>query len=342
MNWPDKDGPQTPQDAVLRMLSGKWVVAAMAAAANVGLPDALAQGPKTAAQLADELDCHAPNLERIMRVLVGEGLLDELSGGVFALTETGRHLQDDSLGPLVRYITSMAQWAPWANLDHSLRTGKSAFTRTHGVDLYTYVTDHPEHAALYNRGVDHFTREQAAKLAELELFATTRHVVDVGGGRGAVLTALLARWPELRGTLFDLPHVVASPHERLAEGGDLAARASLVGGDFRVAVPSGADCYVIKHVLHNWDDAMCLRILEHCAESLAPGGRVLVVEGIVLAGVSQDRTRLLDLEMMVVTEGGRERRKPEFRKLFKKAGLKMGTVTRLTPAAYCLEATLAG
>ncbi len=337
MSRPQGDDALAPRERLLRLLGGKWVVAALAAAANIGLPDALAAGPKTLAALAQELGCHPPSLERLLRVLVGEEIVADAPAG-FTLTDQGRHLRSDSLGPLVRYVGSMPQWAPWANLDHSVRTGEAAFEKTHGVDLYTYLSTHPEHAAIYDAGVDRFTQEQARKLAEDEAFEETRWVVDVGGGRGSVLVALLERWTHLRGTLFDLPHVVTAPDSRLGEGGDLFERCELRPGDMQQDVPEGADCYVIKHVLHNWDDDTCVRLLSRCERAMAPGGRVLVVEGIVLAGNFRDRTRLLDLEMLVSTDGGRERRKPEFRRLMRDAGLRLHRALRLTDGAWCLEA----
>lgn len=326
-----------PREQLLRRLGGKWVVAALTAAANLGVADALADEAMSAEELAVALDCHKPSLERLLRVLVSEDLLEDVADNRYGLTEVGRHLRGDSLGPLVRHVGSMAQWAPWANLDHSVRTGEAAFAKTHGMPLFDYLEKHPEASQLYDEGVDVFTEAQARTLADDEAFAETTQVVDVGGGRGTVLVELLARWPELRGVLYDLEHVVASPHPALLEE-PLAERCDLVAGDFQASVPAGADCYVIKHVLHNWDDEAAVSLLKHCAEAMAPGGRVLVVEGLLLAGGMRDRTRLLDLEMLVIMGGGRERRKPEFRALFHQAGLKLNRSFRLADSAWCLEA----
>lgn len=320
----------------MRLLAGKWVVAAIATAAKLGLAEHL-ETPLGVEELARRCDLHAPSLRRLIGVLVGEGLLAFEDAQRVVLTPLGQQLRRDKLGILAEFVGSESQWSPWVHLEHSVRTGQAAFEHQHGQSLFTYLEHHAADADLYDTAVDAFTREQARALAETNVLDSASVVVDVGGGRGTFLMELLVRRPALRGILYDKPNVVTPVAARFAEAG-LGARAELAGGDFHQSVPPGADCYVIKHVLHNWDDASALGILQNCARAMAPGGAVLVVEGIALPGNLRDGTRLMDLEMLVLTGGGRERSKPEFRRLFAGVGLHLEKTLRLSEGAWAMLA----
>lgn len=310
-----------PGQQVFELLAGKWVVSAMCTAVSLGFIDALERGPATAAELARDVDGHADAVIRLLDVLVSEGLLVSDADDRYALTSLGQVLTASRLGPLARFVGSASQWAPWADLTHSVRTGRAAFEHTHGQKLFAYLADRPNEARLYDDAVDAFTRHEARALAEAYDFGQVRRVVDVGGGRGTLLVELLRRWPQLRGQLVDLDNVVTAARSRLAA--EFGERCDVVAADFRHAVPPGADVYVIKRVLHNWDDAQALRILDTCARAMERNGRLLIAEGILLPPQHRDVTRLLDLEMLVLTDGGRERRKPEFRALLRDAGLRL-------------------
>ncbi len=264
---------------LLERLAGKWIAQAVSTAAMLGLPDALVR-PMTIEALAEAVACDADALGRLVAVLVGEGLIAQDEHGIVSLTEAGELLRRDRLGPLAVYVGSASWWNPWAELQHAVRTGQSAFERTHGEPVFEYLAQRPEEARLYDAAIDAFTAQQGRALAELDVLDGVRTVVDVGGGRGTLLRELLAGRPGLRGVLFDRPHVVDAARERFVED-ELAARCDFVGGDFFASVPEGADAYVIKHVLHNWDDAHAIELLKNCANAMQPGGRVLVVEAIL-------------------------------------------------------------
>lgn len=321
----------------MRLLAGKWVVSAIATAAHLGLADQLDE-PKSIEHLARCCDLHAPSLRRLVGVLVGEGLLTYVDAEHVALTALGQELRRDRLGVLAEFVGSASQWTPWVHLEYSVRTGQAAFEKEHGEPLFTYLEHHPIESQLYDTAVDAFTRQQARALAETNVLEYASTVVDVGGGRGTFLMELLLRHPNLRGVLYDKPNVVGAVEGRFAEAG-LSERAELVGGDFHGGVPTGADCYVVKHVLHNWDDDRARGLLKHCAEAVSPKGKVLVVEGIALPGNIRDGTKLMDLEMLVLTGGGRERSKPEFRRLFADVGLRMESVIRLSEGAWVMVGT---
>lgn len=323
-----------PASRFMRLLAGKWVVAAVATAAKLGLVEHL-QTPITIEELARRCNLHAPSLRRLVGVLVGEGLLAFEDATHVVATPLGEQLRRDKLGTLAEFVGSESQWTPWVHLEHSVRTGQSAFERRHGESLFDYLEHHAADAELYDTAVDAFTRQQARALAETSVLDAASVVVDVGGGRGTFLMELLLRHHSLCGILFDKPNVVTPVLPRFAEAG-LSERVKLVGGDFHLGVPQGADCYVVKHVLHNWDDERALGILRHCANAVLPGGQVLVVEGIALPGNLRDGTRLMDLEMLVLTGGGRERSKPEFRRLFAAAGLHLEHTLRLSEGAWGL------
>lgn len=323
-----------PASQFMRLLGGKWVVAAVATAAKLRLAEHL-QTPTSVAELARRCELHAPSLRRLIGVLVGEGLLSFEDADRVAVTPLGEQLRRDKLGILAEFVGSESQWTPWVHLEHTVRTGQAAFEKHHGEPLFTYLEHHARDAELYDTAVDAFTREQAQALAETSVLDAATVVVDVGGGRGTFLMELLLRHPALRGILYDKPNVVGPVAPRFAQAG-LSERMELVGGDFHGGVPLGADCYVVKHVLHNWDDEHAVGILRHCADAVLAHGQVLVVEGIALPGNLKDGTRLMDLEMLVLTGGGRERSKPEFRRLFAAAGLHLDKTLRLSEGAWVM------
>ncbi len=317
---------------LLKLLGGKWVAAAVSTAASLGLADALDEKAMNAPELAVALSCDENALSRLLRVLAAEEVVAELPDGRYGLTEIGAQLRTDTLGPLAAFVGESFSWAPWAQLSSAIRKGQTAFEVEHGQDLFTYLREHHEASQVYQAGVDAFTRHEARALVEAFDFGTAKNVVDIGGGMGSLLIELLNRWPHLHGVLYDQAHVIEAATPRLQSSG-LASRCEAVAGDFFTSVPKGGDIYVVRHVVHNWGDAEAATVLRHCAEALPPGGKVLVIEGILLPGNRKDMTRLLDLEMMVLSGTGRERNKAEFRQLFKKAGLRLTSTRPLANTA---------
>lgn len=330
-------GDHEAAEALLELLGGKWIAAAISTAAQLGLADALDERPMNDAELAERLSCDRGSLERLLGVLAAEGLLEADREERFSLTRLGAQLRSSALGPLAQYIGAPFSWSPWLRLTESVQTGKAAFELEHGQDLFSYLAEHPRASDVYNAGVDAFTRHDAQALAGAFDFSEFETAVDVGGGMGTLLIELLRRWSHLRGILFDKEHVVRAATERLRDAG-MESRCSLVGGDFFESVPSGADVYIVRHIIHNWGDAEALRILRNCAAAVRPAGKVLVVEGIMLPGHRKDTTRLLDLEMMVLSGTGRERSKPQLRQLLSEAGLRLAKTVPLASTARLIIA----
>jgi SAM-dependent methyltransferase len=240
---------------------------------------------------------------------------------------------------LARFVGSPFMWTPWAKLTDAMRDpSRSAFERAAGSTLFEHLDRTPADAQLYHRAVDAFTRSAAQALCEAFDFSELACVVDVGGGLGTVLTELTAQYPLLNGILFDRASVIAQAASLFASHRE-SQRIELKSGDFFESVPHGADAYVIKHVLHNWDDEHAARILRLCAAALRPGGHVLIVESVLLPGDVRDATAWLDLEMFALCGAGHERSKPAFRRLLQQAGLRLRTTTRLVGDVRLLVAS---
>ena len=313
------------RDYLLELLSGKYRAQALSTIAALGIPDLLGEGALNASEIATHLGGKPQVLERLLHFVVSLGLLRLDSSDTFALTDLGQQLRSDQLGPLAAFVGSPEQWAPWANLRSTLTdsNGKTPFEATYGKDLYTYLEDSPKAAATYDLAIEVFTGEEIRELGSAFDFSGHRSVVDVGGGRGMLLKELLRKWPELRGVLVDRRDVVERASADFSD--EERERITLFGGDFFESLPQGHDCYCIKHVLHNWDDERATSLLRSCADAMEPGGHILVIESILTPDNRMDKARIMDLEMGVLTSG-RARRKPEFRRMFHEAGLKLQSV----------------
>ena len=257
------------EQKLLQLLSGKWITAAVSAAAELGLADALEGRTVSPEALAEELGCAEDALLRLLRVLSGEELVEADAHGNYTLTALGAQLKTGQLRELARFVGSPFMWNPWAALATTVRTHQAAFEVTHGLSLFDHLDRHPEDAALYHSAVDAFTRREARALAETFDFSRAELVVDVGGGLGTLLVELGARWPALRCLLYDRPKVIEQAKVGPAAHA-LGGRLTTLAGDFLEGVPAGADIYVIKHVLHNWDDESAVSLLRRCRERLRP------------------------------------------------------------------------
>ena len=288
--------------------------------ASLGVADQLRDGAAhDVAELARRLGCREPDLESLLRAAAGLGVLREAEPGHFALTERGEQLCMDRLGAFAAFLGSRSQWDPWARLREALveHGTQTPFAKSFGRGLYEHLRADPTAAAEYDAAIDAFTRHEAALLRGRLQLGDRRLLVDVGGGRGTLLRELLDEAADdARGVLFDLEHVVAAVRDELPK--TIEARA----GDFFESVPAGGDVYLIKHVLHNWDDERAVRILQNCRDAMCEDGVVVVLDAVLAPDNRPDLARMLDLEMRVLC-GGRERRKPELRRLLARAGLRL-------------------
>jgi hypothetical protein len=328
-----------PAEALTRLVNGYQVSQAIHVAAVLGVADHLAGGPRASDELAAATGSHPRALYRLLRALAAVGVFREEPGRRFALTPLGACLRSDApapVGPLAEFAASPPQWQAWGALLHSVRTGENAFRHVHGVDVWAYRAAHPAAGEVFDRAMTGLTRTVAAAVRAAHDFSRYGTVVDVGGGQGELLAALLAAHPALRGVLFDQPHVVAGAPAALGAAG-VAARCRVVGGDFFAAVPAGGDAYVLKQILHDWEDAEATAILRSCRRAIGPAGRLLVIERGIAAPNEGAPGKLTDL-LMLVSAGGQERTEEEYAALFAAGGFRLVGVTPTAAGMSILEA----
>ncbi|WP_214410553.1 methyltransferase [Sphaerisporangium fuscum] len=318
---------QLPAAARLLLLtSGKRVSQVVHLVAELDIASRLADGPRTAAELAEDTGSHTESLARVLRAATAIELLKELPDGTFALTPLSEMLRGDNpdnVRDIVLFNGGELVGAALAGAMHTVRTGEPAFEHVFGVPFFEYLQTDQESGALFDRAMEHMSRVTARGLTDKIRPERFSLMVDVGGGRGHFLGALLRRTPLTQGVLFDLPGVGPEAERTLAELG-VAGRAKFVAGDFFQEVPSGGDAYVLKAVLHNWDDEAALKILSRIGEAMTAGehSRLFIVEQVIGPSNQWDHAKLLDLDMMI-RFGGRERDLWEWRGLIEKAGFEL-------------------
>jgi O-methyltransferase domain/Dimerisation domain len=322
--------PRVSAAATLQhLIMGFRVTQLIYVAAKLGLADHLDQGPQTPQVLAQAVGAEPRALYRLLRALASLGLFAETADGTFALTPLAQLLQTNVAGSLRSLALLYGEdwlWQAYGRMLYSVQTGQPAFEHAHGQLLFDYLYHHPTAAALFNEAMSGYSGQEAAAILAAYDFSDVTTVVDVGGGHGALLAALLRNRPHLSGMVLDRAPVIAGARRRLADAG-LAARASCVAGDFFAAVPSGGDIYVLKSVLHDWDDAAALRILRTCRQAMAQHARLLVVERVIPPGNTAAEAKLFDINMLVVA-GGQERMEREYDALLQAAGFNL---TRIIP-----------
>jgi len=320
--------PEQNTSATLRdLINGYQLSQALHVAAVLGIADHLAGGARTCDDLAAASAADPGALYRLLRALAAAGIFREEPERRFALAPLGEGLRSDAARPLGPWAVQIGQpyfWQTWGHLLHSVRSGENAFRDLHGMDVWEYRSQHPEAGAVFDASMSSLSRQVAEGVARAYDFGPRRRVVDVGGGQGALLAAILTRHPHLQGVLFDRPAVVAGAPALLAAAG-IAARCEVVGGDFFAAVPEGADAYVLKSVIHDWADEPATAILRSCRRATAPEGRLLLVERVLAPPNEGAPAKLSDLNMLVAP-GGQERTREEYGALLAGAGFRLTSV----------------
>jgi hypothetical protein len=307
--------------------------------AKLGIPDQLAAGPAHAKDVAGRIGADGDAVFRLMRGMAGKGVLQHRHDGKFALTKVGDALRSDTEGSLrdmVLFFGHPARWDDWGNLLHSVQTGEPAAVKLRGMPYFEYLQTDPELARVFNNAMtagSGLTNEVALRHYD---FTGFRLVVDVGGGHGAVLATILRSAPGARGVLFDLPSVIEGAAPTLQTGG-VAERCTTAGGSFLESVPEGGDAYVMKNIIHDWNDDDALQILRNIRTVIASDGKLLLLEMVLPERASSFIGLLLDLEMLV-TVGGRERIRSEFANLLRRAGFRLTQVVPTVTPISIVEA----
>ena len=324
-----KKNEPSARDALWRMTNAYQASQAIHVAATLGIADLLKDGPRSADELAEATGTHAPTLYRLLRALASVGVFAESNehDGRFDLTPLAEYLRSDARGSVRAWAVQIGQpyyWTSWAHLLDSVKTGEPAFPKLHGTSVWEYRADRPEERAIFDTAMTGLSAMVAEAVVQSYDFSRFGVLADVGGGVGSLLAAILAANPSLRGMLFDQSQVVANAGP-LLEGAGVADRCEVVGGSFFEAVPEGADAYLLKSVIHDWDDAEAVGILRKCREAMTDMGRLLVVEPVLRAGNVPDPAKYMDLNMLVML-GGRERTADEFRSLLAEAGFSLSDI----------------
>jgi hypothetical protein len=279
-------------------------------------------------------------LRRLLRALASQGLLVETAEDRWATTAAGDCLRADAPGSLRNLAVlfgTLAHSLSWIQMEHSVLTGESAFEYVHGQDAWRYARENPPWNDAFNAAMSDIAASVHRAIAEAYDFSGVRRLVDIGGGHGRLMIRILERFPALHGVVFDQPHVVNDVDWFMAERG-LARRCQSVAGNFFESVPAGADAYIMTAVLHDWDDDACVEILRNCRSAMAPDGRILIGDFILMPPNQPDFGRLIDLEMLVMAGTGRERTEQEFCHILARAGLSLRKVIPLPAGTSLIEA----
>jgi hypothetical protein len=315
---------------LIRLAEGLGAARALQLAAELGVPDQLADGPRTAGDLAAAISCDAGALYRLLRALAGEGVFTEDPPGSFGLTPMGEQLRADHPRSLRAWVLFQGLFnTVYAHAMHSIRTGEPTFPMVFGQPIFDHLDDHPELAAAFNRAMSEHSRVMAGTMARAYDLSHARLIVDVGGGDGTFLSGLLGAWPGVQGVVLDLPHAAGAAHQQIASAG-LGERCTFVGGDFLRDVPAGGDVYLLKGILHNWADDDATVILRNCRRAMGADGRVTMLEWLVPTGDTPHPSKLIDLSMLTVY-GGRERTEQDFVHLLHSAGLRLSRIVNAPP-----------
>jgi len=292
--------------------------------AEIGVADHLVAGPRSVDDLARSTETDAGALYRMLRALASIGVFTEVSYRTFGLTPLAATLRSDvdtSMRDLARYVGLRERQQALAALTHSARTGKPAFDHVHGRDWWSHFEAHPELTELFNRAMGSMARQVNSATIEAYDLSEVRHLVDVGGGQGQLVTTVLRRYLDMTAVVFDLPHVAAQAEDVVRRAG-LAERVECVGGDFLDAVPAGGDAYVLSWTLHDWDDPAAVQILLNIRAVMADGGRLIVIDEVIPEGDEPHFGKFEDIVMLALLTG-RVRTAREFASVFEAAGLRI-------------------
>ena len=320
----------SPQDQVARLASGYWHTQAIYVAAKLGIADLLADGPKSADELAPATRTNPRALYRLLRALASLGIFAEDDRNRFALTPMAECLRTGVPGSVRSLAIMRGEWQyeAWGQLLHSVRTGECAFEKVFGAPLFDHLAAHPDKGRLFDEAMTGVHGRETAAMLDAYDFSGIDVLADVGGGNGEVIGSVLTRYPAMRGVLFDR-HAVAERARANLDAAGVAGRCDVAAGDFFASVPAGADAYLLRHIIHDWDDEQSVTILRNCRAAMGPRGKLLVVEGIVPPGNEPSVSKFFDLAMMVLP-GGMERTEDEYRRLFEASGF---ALTRVVPTA---------
>ena len=322
---------------MLQLLNGAHVAGAVSCLAQLGIPDLLEAGPKSAEELARQTGTNPQALYRLMRATACVGVLAEGPEGTFSETPMSAVLRSNA-NPSLRALAIMGgrEWhgRGWSELEHCVRTGQQALEKIYGAPTFEFLAQYPEEGRIFHDAMTAISMIDSPAVAAAYNFEGIHSIVDVAGGHGLLLATIMAGNPHIKGTLYEMPHVVEG-----ARKGPLTPvieRCTLASGDMFASVPAGSDAYIMKHIIHDWPDDLCVKILAACRKGVNPGGKLLVVDSVILPGNNFSPGKFLDLQMLIFP-GGRERTEKQFRELFTAAGWKLNRIIPTAAADSIVE-----
>jgi hypothetical protein len=328
-NPPEVSPEAAAAQQIIQLATGYIASTATYLAVKLRIADRLAASPKTAADLAKEASVNEDALYRVMRTLTSLGVFEETTPRTFANNLPSSMLRSEvqgSMYDMALWMSDPFHFQVYADALYSVETGKPAVEKTFGMPIFEYFPKNPQESEIFNNAMTMFSGMVIPAVLEAYDFSSIGTLVDVAGGHGRVLTSILEKYPSMRGVLFDLEHVIAGARPAIDRLG-LTNRCHTATGDFFKAVPPGGDAYIMKHIIHDWNDAEAIAILKNIRTAMNPGGRVILLESVIAPGSQPDFGKIIDLEMLLMP-GGRERTEQEFRDLFERAGF---TLTRIVP-----------
>jgi len=333
----DKQNMLPPPVQLFEIATGFMKSQAIYVAAKLGIADFLKDGAKKVEELARITGVHTNSLHRLLRALASIGIFAERDDRYFELTPMASALQSEvpmSLRPYVMLLGDKSWWDSWGDLLYSVKTGEAAFDHLFGMDYIEYLEQHPELAQIFNETMRSVSQAHNPAIVASYDFSQFQKIVDVGGGHGSLITTILKANHSLKGVLFDLPHVVNSIDQLDAE---IGKRCEVISGDFFKEVPDGGDLYILKQIIHDWDEEASIKILKNCHKVMPEHGRILVIDAIIEPGNAPNITKFFDLHMLVTAPGGMERTKSEFRSLFKEAGFEVSKIISTPSTFFIIE-----
>jgi hypothetical protein len=328
---------QAETEKLTRIICGAALSRAVCTIAELGIADQIEPGsPRAAESLAGATGTHERSLYRILRFLASHGIFQEKGNRQFDHTPLSQCLRSDaesSFRPAARMLHRI--YPSWDGLHHSAITGESGFTKVFEQPLFEYLGTHPELAPIFDAAMSASHGHETAAMLEAYDFSGVHFLADIGGGNGSLIGTLLQRYPKLRGLMFELGHVAERARESLKAYG-VDGRCSVIEGNFFQSVPSGADTYLFRHIIHDWNDEQSVQILNNCRKVIPKNGRLLIIEAVVPSGNGPSLAKDFDM-LMLVLPGGIERTEEEYKLLLRQAGFQLSSITPTTSLISVVE-----
>lgn len=328
--------------SLMQMITGYWVSQAIYSAAKLEIPDLLKDAAMPVSLLAEKLDANENFLYRLLRALGTLGILVEEEQKVFRLTPMGQMLRRDVSNSMqaIALMLGEEHYLAWGKLADGVMSGKTPFETVYSTQCFEYFEQHPQAGATFNQAMTAFVKNEISAVVSAYDFSQFERLIDIGGGHGRLLATILKKYPKLSGMVFDLPHVAEGAIEYFENEG-VSSRAQAQGGDFFTSVPDNADAYILSHIIHDWSDELAIKILTNIHKAMHPEGKLLLAETVIIPEHQPVMGTLMDLNMLVMTPGGRERTTEEYQQLLASANFKLLQIIPVTPMVSIIEAVKA-